>query len=239
MAESPGGCAEGAPQSTRLLAVRHGETAWNAAGRIQGQLDIGLNETGLWQAGQLAAALCEEPIDAIYSSDLARARQTAEPLARQIGLPLRLDPGLRERAFGAFQGLTFDEIAIRWPDASRAWRQRDPDFAPPGGESLRVFLARAVGTVERLAALHPGQTIAVVSHGGVMDCLYRAATRVDLQAARSWLLGNASINRLLYTAQGLSLIGWSDTLHLERAPLDESGARVTPAAQPDSVGHAA
>ena len=105
---------------------------------------------------------------------------------------------------------------------SERWRRRDPDFGAPGGETLRDFFDRSVATVTRLAAAHPGQTIAVVSHGGVMDALYRAAARVALDAPRSWQLGNASINRLLYTPQGFTLVGWSDTYHLEDNSLDES-----------------
>ena len=208
--------------ATRVVAIRHGETAWNAELRMQGQLDIELNAHGRWQAARVAAALADERLDAVYSSDLRRARQTAEPLARAQGLPVRLDAGLRERSFGVFEGHTFDEVAANWPEASRRWRLREPDFAPEGAESLRAFSARCVAACARLAAAHPGGTIAIVAHGGVMDCLYRAATRVELQAARSWLLGNAGINRLLHTPQGFTLVGWSDIRHLEEVPLDEA-----------------
>jgi probable phosphoglycerate mutase len=141
------------------------------------------------------------------------------------------DQGLRERGFGEFEGHTFKEISERWPEEAERWRKRDPDFAPRGaGESISVFFDRCVTVATRLAAAHPGETIAVVSHGGVMDCLYRAASRLDLQAPRSWLLGNASINRLLYTPGGFTLVGWSDNAHLERAALDESNDRVGNAA---------
>jgi probable phosphoglycerate mutase len=216
---------------TRVLAIRHGETAWNVDTRIQGQLDIPLNDTGRWQAERLAAAVAEEGLHAIYASDLLRAHQTAQAIGRATGLPIGADPGLRERGFGSFEGHTYLEIERRWPEESMRWRKREVDFSPGGvGESLRVFYERCVNTAARLAAAHPGQTIAIVAHGGVMDCLYRAASRVDLQAARSWQLGNASINRLLYTPEGFSLVGWSDTAHLERGALDEND---------DRVGHAA
>jgi probable phosphoglycerate mutase len=229
----------GAQQPTRVIAIRHGETAWNAEARMQGQLDVPLNDVGRWQAGRVAAALADETIDALYSSDLARALQTAEPLAQAHRLPILEDPGLRERCFGVFQGLTFDEVAARWPEPSRRWRQREPDFAPEGAESLRRFSARCVGAAARLAAAHPGQTIALVAHGGVLDCLYRAATRVELQAPRSWLLGNAGINRLLHTPQGFTLVGWSDTAHLEIAPLDEADEGEAQAPARDRMGYAA
>jgi 2,3-bisphosphoglycerate-dependent phosphoglycerate mutase len=221
---------------TRVLAIRHGETAWNADSRIQGQLDIPLNATGLWQAGRLRAALADEGIAAVYSSDLMRAFQTAQPVSEAAGVPVVTDTGLRERGFGEFQGHTFTEIEARWPEQSLRWRKRDPEFGPEGGETLRGFFERVVATATRLAAAHPGETIALVAHGGVMDCLYRAATRIDLQAPRSWQLGNASINRLLFTPGGFSLIGWSDTLHLDVAARDEISDGAAPS---DKVGHAA
>jgi 2,3-bisphosphoglycerate-dependent phosphoglycerate mutase len=211
-----------AQQVTRVLAIRHGETAWNVDTRIQGQLDIPLNETGRWQAHRLALALADEAIDALYSSDLLRALETAQAVSAGSGRSIVTDTGLRERGFGEFEGLTFKEIEQRWPGQSERWRKRDPAFGPAGGETLADFYARSVDTVTRLAIAHPGQSIAVVAHGGVMDCLYRAATRLDLQAPRSWQLGNASINRLLYTPQGFTLVGWSDTWHLEDPSLDES-----------------
>lgn len=228
-----------AGQATRIIAIRHGETAWNVAMRMQGQLDVELNEVGRWQAERVAAALADEPLDAIYSSDLLRATQTADALARGRARAVVTDRGLRERCFGVFEGHTFDEVAARWPDASRRWRRREPDFAPDGAESLREFAARCVGTTLRLAAAHPGQTIAVVAHGGVMDCLYRAATHIELQAPRSWLLGNAGINRLLHTAQGLCLVGWSDTAHLDEMPLDEADEGEVRPVRADRMGYAA
>ena len=205
-------------QATRLFVIRHGETAWNVDTRIQGQLDIPLNDTGHWQAGRLALALAGEGIAAIYSSDLQRAAQTAGALAQATGLGLVTDVGLRERAFGSFEGATFREIEQRWPDDARRWRQREPDFGPGGGETLSAFYERSVAAATRLAALHPGQAIALVAHGGVLDCLYRAASRIALGAPRTWQLGNASINRLLHSPEGLALVGWNDTHHLEHPP---------------------
>jgi len=207
---------------TRVLAVRHGETAWNVENRIQGQLDIALNDLGRWQAQRLAAALAGETVDAIYTSDLRRTVDTAAPTARGRRVAAAADAGLRERGFGVFEGLTFGEIEQRWPEQSARWRRRDPEFGAEGGETLSEFYARSVATTIRLAAAHPGQTVMIVTHGGVLDCLYRAASRIALDAPRSWQIGNASINRLLYTPQGFTLIGWSDDHHLEDSPLDEA-----------------
>ncbi|MEY4749994.1 MAG: hypothetical protein RIQ60_2208 [Pseudomonadota bacterium] len=207
-------------RATRILALRHGETAWNVETRIQGQLDIPLNPAGVQQAELLAQALAHEPISAIYSSDLSRAHATAAALARRTGLTLQLDEQLRERHFGAFQGRTVADIERDEPEQSLLWRRRDPDFTPAGGESLLTFHARCVSRATFIASAHPGQTIALVAHGGVLDCLYRAANGMGLQAPRSWQLGNASINRLLYTGENFTVIAWGDSAHLDFADGD-------------------
>lgn len=204
-------------EATRILAIRHGQTAWNADSRIQGHTDIALDDVGEWQAQRLALALGEDELQAIYSSDLMRARQTAAPLAAHNGLQSRVDPGLRERGFGEFEGLSFKQIEQRWPDQAEAWRRRDPDFGARGGEVLRDFRDRVLAAVTRLARSHRGQSIALVTHGGVLDLLYREATRLALDAPRTWQLANASINRLLHSGEGLVLVGWADVGHLEPA----------------------
>jgi probable phosphoglycerate mutase len=209
-------------EATRLIAVRHGETAWNVGTRIQGQLDIGLNATGEWQARRVGQALADEAIDVVYASDLTRAWNTALEIARPLGLQVRPEPRLRERAFGCFEGMSFAEIEQNLPDQARLWRERDPAFTPRGGESLLVFRDRITAVAAELAARHPGELVVLVAHGGVMDVLYRAATRQGLQAPRTWMLGNASINRLLWTPEGLILVGWSDTTHLNDALNDDA-----------------
>jgi len=208
-------------EPTRLIAVRHGETAWNVEARLQGQIDIPLNDRGRVQARRAAQTLAEDRPDLVVSSDLARAHATAEAIASYNDCPLVLEPGLRERSFGSFEGLTHTEVAQRWPEQSQRWRSRDPDFAPGDGESLRVFFDRCVSASLRVAEAHAGKTIILVAHGGVLDCLYRAASRVELDAPRIWQLDNAAINRMLHTDSGLTLVGWNDTSHLEDPALDE------------------
>ncbi len=209
-------------QATRIIAIRHGETAWNVDTRIQGQLDIPLNEKGRWQAQRLARALASsESPSAIYCSDLLRAWDTAQSVAGSLGLRSVSAPGLRERGFGSFEGKTFVELEAAWPQETARWRQRDPQWAPPGGESLRDFRARVLDATRELAARHVGEQIALVAHGGVLDVLYRDALGLELQATRSWELGNASINRILWSPQGLSIVGWSDTSHLDDEWFDE------------------
>lgn len=209
--------------ATRLIAVRHGETAWNRISRIQGHTDIPLNDAGHRQARQVGEAVAAEGVHAIYSSDLLRAADTARAIGKAAGVPVQLDEALRERHFGELEGLTHDEITARWPEDARRWRGRDPAYGPQGGETLQDFHARCVGALTRLAQRHPGQTVVLVAHGGVLDCFYRAANGVDLSVPRSWTIGNATINRLLYSPDGLTMIGWADDGHLQaERGLDES-----------------
>jgi probable phosphoglycerate mutase len=184
-------------EPTRIIAIRHGETAWNVDTRIQGQLDIGLNDMGRWQAHRLALALAGEAVAAIYSSDLLRAWDTAISVGDAVSREVTTDEALRKR---------------------------EPAFAPEGGESLIDFRERITAAVDRLAMGHAGKQIVLVAHGGVMDVLYRAATRQEIQAPRTWDLGNATINRLLWTPDGLSIVGWADNHHLDDTTLDESTA---------------
>jgi probable phosphoglycerate mutase len=215
---------------TRIVAVRHGETVWNAEMRMQGQLDTELSARGRRQAARAAAALADEGIEHIVSSDLARARDTAAAIAAVVGLPLGTDPGLRERCFGVFERHTYAEIDARWPTEAARWRRHDPTFAPAGGETLIEFDARAVAAVKAIAERARGRSLLVVTHGGVLDCLYRAACGLALDAPRSWQLGNAAINRLLFTGERFTLVGWNDTAHLEGDPLDDASEGDRPTA---------
>ncbi len=210
--------------ATRIIAIRHGETAWNVDTRIQGQLDIELNAKGRWQVHRLAKALAREPISAIYSSHLRRAHDTARAISSATGRALQTHAGLSERGFGVFEGKTFAELEAVWPEQALRWRKRDPLWAPEGGESLTDLRERITRTASELAARHVGEQIVLVAHGGVMDVLYRAATGQELQAPRTWDLGNAAINRLLWTPGGFTLVGWSDTRHLDDDALDETSA---------------
>ena len=210
-------------QATLLLLIRHGETEWNRSARIQGHTDVALNARGQAQAEAVAEALGDTEIHAVYASDLLRARGTAMPIAGRRGLALRTDAGLRERAFGAFEGQTFAQLQESYPQECERWRRRDPGFAAPGGESLEAFYRRATSTVLRIAAAHPGQTLAIVTHGGALDCLHRCATGQSLDAPRTWELRNAAINRVLVAEGRMILVCWNDSGHLDSV-LDETGA---------------
>jgi probable phosphoglycerate mutase len=202
--------------TTQLLVIRHGETAWNAEHRIQGHLDIPLSATGMRQAGLLADRLANERVHAVYSSELARAWLTAEPLAARLGLPVIPEPRLRERSFGVFEGLTLDEIAAQHPEAFRLWRARDPGWAMDGGETGQQLIDRVLEALHDIADRHRGETVAIVTHGGVLDVAYRAARALDWDAPREHQMLNASINRLrvTFSPPALAMVDWGDVAHL-------------------------
>ena len=204
---------------TEIWLVRHGETPWNAERRVQGWEDIGLNETGVEQARALGRHIknltqAGQRLDAVYTSDLKRAHATAQTVADEVGLPLNIHKGVRERHFGGLQGLVYDEMDARAPEAAAIWRARDPNAELPGGESLGFFYARVVEAINEIAARHVGQRVMVVSHGGAMDIVWRHANQVSLQAPRQAPLLNASLNRLNVSPQGWSVIRWGDVDHL-------------------------
>ncbi len=202
-----------------LLLIRHGETAWNAEHRIQGRLDVPLSTTGVWQTGRLTQRLADEAIDAVISSDLARAWMTGAPLADARGLTMVPEPRLRERAFGIFEGKTLDEIAAEHPEELVAWRSRDVDWRIPGGESGAEFIDRVLVALHEIADAYAGRTVAVVTHGGVLDVVYRNARALAWDAPRDHLMLNASINRLQAQIRPLRLqiVDWADIAHLEQA----------------------
>ena len=204
---------------TEIWLVRHGETPWNAERRVQGWEDISLNETGVEQARALGRHIknltqAGQRLDAVYTSDLKRAHATAQTVADEVGLPLNIHKGVRERHFGVLQGLVYDEMDARAPEAAAIWRARDPNAELPGGESLGFFYARVVEAINEIAARHVGQRVMVVSHGGAMDIVWRHANQVSLQAPRQAPLLNASLNRLNVSPQGWSVIRWGDVDHL-------------------------
>jgi 2,3-bisphosphoglycerate-dependent phosphoglycerate mutase len=212
--------------TTQILFIRHGETDWNRIRRIQGHIDIPLSTTGSAQAEQLAARMVRESkagarLDAVYSSDLQRAQQTARPFADALGLAVQPSEGLRERWYGEFQGLDSDEINDKFPDEYVEWQTRDPGFAPPGGESQRAFYHRALRAVEPIVAAHPGGRIACVAHGGVLDCIYRFAMRVHLQEPRKWPLLNCSINVVDFENGAAKVAAWGDIAHLSAGSSDD------------------
>jgi len=217
---------KGGQSITEIWFIRHGETLWNRARRLQGWQDIALNDTGRRQAQALAQRLADAaahaPFAALYSSPLARALQTAQPTAMRLGLTIQSEPALRERRFGVLEGIPLHEIAQRAPEAAAVWRRRDPDEPLEGGESLGQFQARIVAVAETIAHRHPGERVLAVTHGGALDIIWRTANRVALSAPHPPPLPNASINRIGITAQGQwHMLDWADVAHVDIAVLDE------------------
>jgi probable phosphoglycerate mutase len=202
------------PAATRLCIVRHGETAWNAEHRVQGQVDAPLNELGHAQARAVAAALAGERFDAAYASDLSRARMTAEPAARRLGLAPVLDAGLRERHYGMFETLTYAEVRERYPADYARFAARDPDYDFRTGEALRAFYARSIECIASIAQRHAGRDVLVFTHGGVLEMIYRHAKGLDLSSERDFRLPNAAINRVEVESSRWRVTCWADCAHL-------------------------
>lgn len=222
--------------TTELLLIRHGETDHNREGRFQGQMDVPLNATGRAQAERLAQRLQGEPLDVLVSSDLSRARATAEPLLlRRSGrgacgaggadresrpstsdrrLELATDAAWREQAFGVLEGLVVGEARVSHPEAFAAWWAHTPDLAPPGGESPAAFHARVVVALHALVQAHPGARVAVFTHGGVLDMVWRTVQGRPLSGPRDCAIPNTGINRLRWVNGRLELLQWADAAHL-------------------------
>lgn len=207
---------------TRICLVRHGETEWNVVRRLQGHIDIGLNTLGLRQAEAAGRWLKDEPVSALYSSDLKRARTTAEHVGRHLRLPVTTAAELRERRYGVLEGLTHEEAAAQHPEVYARFLARDPDYAfPRGGESLVDFNRRIFSWLNAAIARHPGETIALVTHGGVLDVVNRGVRGVRLDAPRDFSIPNAGLNWISHLDGGWRVDAWAEVAHLETSALDE------------------
>lgn len=200
-----------------LCLVRHGETAWNAEGRVQGQLDIPLSATGFAQARAVAAALAGESFDAVYSSDLVRVRETARPTATLLGKEVLLSKELRERHYGEFQGITYAEAKERMPQDYARFREKDLDFDFRTGESLLDFSRRCLSFMENLIEKERGRSLLVFTHGGVLEMVYRHATGRGLATPRDFEIPNAALNRLELDGAAWRVLAWADIRHLSAA----------------------
>jgi probable phosphoglycerate mutase len=183
-------------------------------GRFQGQIDVPLNALGRRQAERMAERLAQERIDVFYCSDLLRTRQTAAPAALKLKLDAAPDAGLREQHFGVLEGMSFEEVQARHPQLLAEWLRHDPDYALPAGESVRSFHTRVVGAVRLLASRHSGQALAAVTHGGVLDMLYRTVHGLPLQGPRSCPIPNAGLNVLRVEGERIEIVTWADDAHV-------------------------
>ena len=209
--------------ATTLVLVRHGETAWNVEGRIQGHTDVALNGFGVAQAEALGKRLAREHFDAIYSSDLIRAFHTARPAVPDPDRAIITDRRLRERHLGVLQGLNSEEAMAAQPAAWQAFKSRDPDLELAGGESLGEFSRRVVGFVEAILEAHAGERVLVVTHGGVLDAAYRHATGMAQNAPRNFPIYTASVNVLRHFRGVWTVESWGDVSHLpEELAMDDN-----------------
>jgi len=198
--------------TARFIVVRHGETHWNVAARIQGQGDSELTANGIAQAEAIALRLAGEAFDVLVSSDLGRALATARRIAEKSGRPIVTEARLRERHFGVGEGLTYDEIGREYPDVFS--RETDPDFAIPGGESRRAFHERVTGAFEAMALEYSGRRIAVVTHGGVLATLYRFVHGIPVGMPHKVPITNATYNALAVREGRWAVESWDDAAHL-------------------------
>ncbi|NQU45209.1 histidine phosphatase family protein [bacterium] len=201
--------------TTRIYAVRHGETEWNLIGKQQGQLDISLTERGVQQARALAEGMIGRGVERIFSSDLGRASSTADIISARLGLSVETDAGLRERHLGSLQGMTKEAWRKQYPDEWTAFDSGDPDYRFPGGESARERYERTVGCVERIVARNPGRTILIVTHGGVLNGLFYRAIGIPLSELRRFSLFNAAINQFTVSDNTWGLDTWGEMSHLK------------------------
>lgn len=186
----------------KVVFVRHGQTEWNVCGRYQGQSDVALSVAGVDQAEKLAANFPVAHIDAIYSSDLIRARVTAETVAKRFALEVNLEPAFRELSFGDWEGLTYEQIVASWPDAMKNFLAHPDILNIPHGESFPEVQQRAMSRLQELIQKHEGQTIMIAAHGAVLRTMLTAALHMPLQYLWSIRQFNTAVNIVRYDAEG-------------------------------------
>ncbi len=202
-------------QKTTLLVIRHGETEDNVARRPQGQEHGVLTRFGVAQAQALGKRLVSYEFSHLYSSDLKRAYDTADLIAQQTGHSITAEQCLRERHFGVFQGILWSDIEQLYPEAYHSYRSGDPDYVVPGGESTRQLYERSVSCFERLARHHVGDTIAVVTHGGMINCLLRHTLAIPLHKPRHFTIRNVSLNVFVLDGKTWFVEFFGDVSHLD------------------------
>jgi broad specificity phosphatase PhoE len=199
---------------TFLHLVRHGRSVWNAAGRIQGQIDIELDEVGLQQAQRIADRLEREPLAAVYSSPLLRARSTAEAIAARFDLPVTPDARLMEYHFGVLSGMTWDEVTASHPELANRWLE-DPWAVPVAGSEGRVnFAARVVSAMQDIHAQHPAEHVVVVAHGGTFGVYLSAMLGLDLNRRHPFHFGNTSLSLVEMRGGVFHIHSLNNTCHL-------------------------
>lgn len=207
-------------EATKLIFIRHGETEWNAQERWQGFQDTPLTANGRQQAKTLGKRMGKVPFDHLYSSDLGRAVQTAQPIAEATGHSIVKETFLREKNLGIFEGLTRSELLERFPEIYQQFQKFEPDFVVPEGESIQQFFDRCVAGFEVLVNRHPGETLVVVAHGGVLANLFRFIFDLAFVVPSPFEVKNTSINTVSFQEGHWKMHSWGDIAHLETAALN-------------------
>jgi alpha-ribazole phosphatase len=209
--------------TTRLLLVRHGQTAWNADGRFMGQMDIPLNDKGLLQSEAVGRRLAMERPQAIYTSDLQRARQTAEQIHQAIAEslapdpppPLVIDPRLREMSFGEWEGFNYQQIEADQPEALRAWEEDFQSYTPRGGENAAQMFERVFAAHVQISERHPEATVILVAHGGSLQALLTHLLGLPIDRMWQFHMSNTGLSEVNLYSAGAVLNLFNDTCHLE------------------------
>lgn len=202
-------------QITELIIVRHGETEWNLLRKLQGHQDSPLTEKGREQAQCAAAVLKGKNIDYFYSSDLGRAKHTAEIINEELKKEIIFDTRLRERKFGIFENIEQKFLPEKYPEAFKAHKSGDVNFVVPGGESRKERYDLHIECINEIVKKHSGSTIMIVSHGGFLESIFISTLEIPLESKRKFSIYNASISRFSFDNEiGFKLLSWGMTEHL-------------------------
>lgn len=206
----------------RLYLVRHGQTAWNETGRIQGHSDVPLDSVGIWQAQQVAQWLveCVRNPQGVYTSDLLRATQTATPIAHALQVPLSLEPRLRERHWGDWEGLTLDEVRQQYPDQHLTYLYDPLNGTPPNAEPMSHFWERVKDFIHALFKTHADGEWVIVGHGGSLRIILCEVLESDVQTYRRIRLDNASLSLIEHTGERVYVALLNSTFHLKDPSVD-------------------
>ncbi len=199
----------------RLFLVRHGVTQHNLEDRYTGQADIAIADLGRQQAAMLGKRLAAVPLEAVVSSDLQRARETARVIAQYHHLPVHEEPDIREVALGDWENCTYAEVAALYPELVKA-RRWDASAVPPGGESFMQVWERAARAFDRWYALYPRGTVVWVSHGGLIQAITCRLLDIDVRHRHQFRCSNASLSEFRVNADYSEFVRWNDTSHLEQ-----------------------
>ena len=200
--------------ATEITIIRHGETMWNVQKRIQGQRNSKLSENGITQAELVAKALAKREFDVLVSSDLGRAIETAKIINKQLLLPHEYNANLRERSFGIFEGKNFAEIEEKYPEEFLRYKERNPEFVVPGGESIEQMYKRITSEIESVARKFKDQKVLIVSHGLVLEMMMYRTFNLKLDEPRAFSINNSSISSFYIDENNWFLKEWGVIEHL-------------------------